>query len=380
MCLAGCCPPARVVDVGASFDRTFAIVEDAGVRAWGVDTRELGPIPFGFSFRPQNVPLEIPAAPPSLTITVGQKHQCVMQTDGGASCWGQNSSGEVGSRDQQLHVTPVALDFGPRWPSNDRIVSVTAGWGTSCMRGASGAVGCWGSAGVGIRGDGSLSSIHVADPAQGLSSGVVSHSHSSSHALALLDDGGVVGWGDNRTGPVVSTAMPPIVSTPVPAGPLEHSGPLTQVSAGSAHSCALAADGGVWCWGKNQYGEAGVPPLSAPPYIMASPMKVPGLTVELRSVVACNFFTCALTTSGGVWCWGQNHQGQLGDGTTTDRFTPAEVTGFTAPVVKVACGAFHACALDEEQALWCWGSNDSGQLGLGPNVSAVSRPTRVPVP
>lgn len=381
LCVDGCCPPARVIDIAAGGDRTMAIVEDGGVRSWGSYSFRLGPVPFGMTIRPGDVPLEVPAAPPSRSISVGDAHHCVLHVDGGASCWGDNLAGEVGTSEVGFHLDPVTVEWGPGWPPNDRAASISAGSSTTCILGTSGAAGCWGRvSNNGLRGTGSLSNAWAPSPAQGLASGVVALSHSANHALALLEDGGVVGWGANESGTVVSAPTPLRYLTPVRPGPLPDTVFPVQVSAGTNHSCALAGDGGVWCWGTNQYGECGVPPITTRPFILPEPVSVAGLPGDVTAVMACNFFTCALTRSGSVWCWGRNQGGQLGDGTMTDRYTPAEATGFEAPVTKLECGNFHACALDADAGVWCWGSNMSGQLGLGAGVTSRPTPTRVPVP
>src|SRR5262245_7977657 len=77
--------------------------------------------------------------------------------------------------------------------------------------------------------------------------------------------------------------------------------------------------------------------------------------------------TCALTSTGGVKCWGANDHGQLGDGTRTYRLTPVDVAGLSSGVVQIAAGHGYTCALAADGAVKCWGSNHFGQLGVGVN-------------
>ena len=90
-----------------------------------------------------------------------------------------------------------------------------------------------------------------------------------------------------------------------------------------------------------------------------------GLTSGVVSVAAGFHHSCAVTTRGGLLCWGGNIAGQLGDGTTRDRFTPVEVIEVTDPVAAVAAGSFHTCAVAITGDLKCWGENFFGQLGDG---------------
>ena len=91
----------------------------------------------------------------------------------------------------------------------------------------------------------------------------------------------------------------------------------------------------------------------------------PASAATVAAVAAGLNHTCALTTAGGLKCWGFNDFGQLGDATLTTRTTPVDVTGLTSGVVAVAAGRFHTCALTTVGGLKCWGSNFNGGLGDG---------------
>ena len=186
---------------------------------------------------------------------------------------------------------------------------------------------------------------------------------------------------------------------------------VTAISAGAFHSCALTSGGGVKCWGYNGDGELGDGTTTD----NSTPVNVSGLTSGVSGISAGNVHTCALTSGGGVKCWGYNSSGQLGDGTTTASLTPIDVSGLTsgadrswvtrccavrtvagssagatpdrlgrqtgrlrsptrrrstanglrATGPRYSAGSSHTCALTTAAASSCWGTNGYGQLGHG---------------
>ena len=152
-----------------------------------------------------------------------------------------------------------------------------------------------------------------------------------------------------------ATRTPTSTPTPTPAT-------ATAVVAGHSHTCALTSSGGVKCWGNNTYGQLGDGTTTN----RTTPVDVSGLTSGVSAIAAGGHHTCALTTSGGVKCWGWNNHGQLGDGTTTtNRTTPADVSGLTSGVSGIAVGFYHTCAVMTGGGVKCWGYNYWGQLGDG---------------
>lgn len=139
----------------------------------------------------------------------------------------------------------------------------------------------------------------------------------------------------------------------------------TELALGREHGCARLSDGTVRCWGANGFGQLGVGKNTL---IASSPITVPGLS-DVVHVAAGGDHSCALTALGGVWCWGRNISGQLGNGSTANSLSPVAIDAFLKedpdPVVQVALGQAHSCALKSSGELYCWGANASGQLGDG---------------
>jgi alpha-tubulin suppressor-like RCC1 family protein len=130
---------------------------------------------------------------------------------------------------------------------------------------------------------------------------------------------------------------------------------VRQIAAGYDHACALASDATVSCWGSE---------LSLVPWRVTT---VEGLT-DVSQVAAGEAFTCALRTDGSVACWGVNLEGEIGDGTTAFRSTPTQVAGMQGVAVQLAVRGFHACALTDSSAVYCWGLNAHGEVGDGTTV------------
>ncbi len=132
---------------------------------------------------------------------------------------------------------------------------------------------------------------------------------------------------------------------------------LTQVGAGSQHSCGRAEAGLVFCWGRNDVGQLG----DSSTVGRLQPVRVKGAT-SYASVAVGGSHACALTPAGAAYCWGSNSAGRLGDGSTTNRTTPVAVTGGIV-FASITAGGTHTCGLTALGAAYCWGLNLSGQLG-----------------
>ncbi len=154
-----------------------------------------------------------------------------------------------------------------------------------------------------------------------------------------------------------------------PPPPVTPSPRLVKLDASGEHALLVRADGTVWGWGYNNYGQLG--PATSEPRVR-SPVKVTGLS-GVTSVASGNAYSLALRQDGTVWSWGYNSNGQLGDGTQVEhRSTPAQVSGLSG-VVSVTAGSGFALALRNDGTVWSWGSG-----ALGDDSSWRSTPARIP--
>src|SRR5262249_19179976 len=133
---------------------------------------------------------------------------------------------------------------------------------------------------------------------------------------------------------------------------------VAQVAAGNTQSCALLQSGTATCWGLNAQGQVGDGSTTN----RTSPTPVSGLSGAV-AIDAGDNHACAVLGSGALECWGANWSGAIGDGTTTHRTTPVVVTDLGTDVAAVSLGTDHSCALTSVGEALCWGSNTSAQLG-----------------
>lgn len=158
-----------------------------------------------------------------------------------------------------------------------------------------------------------------------------------------------------------------IVPTPVSG----LSSGVAALAAGQTHTCALTTQGGVLCWGDNEMGQLGDGTRTE----RLEPVPVSGLASGVAAISAGQWHTCALLLDGSMRCWGYNADGRLGDGTYTDRLVPAVVSGIAGGVSRIYALPANTCVVMTNGTVQCWGDDHDGQLGDGSVLqSAVPLP------
>ncbi|MDP2958890.1 MAG: hypothetical protein Q8N53_20870 [Longimicrobiales bacterium] len=152
--------------------------------------------------------------------------------------------------------------------------------------------------------------------------------------------------------------------------PIENPLAITSVSVGMEHTCALSSEGGVYCWGRGAEGELGQGTRADSDV----PVRVVG-GVRFRTITAGALHTCGLDEAGAAYCWGWNAYYQRGNPTDTSTARPVPVTG-NLRFTSVDAGGNHTCALASDGQAWCWGYNRFGQLGDGTTNTSIG-PVRV---
>ena len=303
------------------------------------------------------------------SLAAGSKHTCGLSTSGEAFCWGYNSFGQVGDGTTRQRLTPVAVNKS--LVSQFANGSLAAGSQHTCGLATSGAAFCWGDNGSGQLGDGTRNNQRLTPVA--VNASLVSQFANRSlvagysHTCGLTTSGLAFCWGYNSFGQLGDGTRnqrltPVAVSTSLVSQ--FASGTLV---AGLYHTCGLAMSGAAYCWGDNSFGQLGDGTMIQ----KLAPVAVSTSSVSQfisGSLVAGDYYTCGLAMSGAAYCWGDNRYGQLGDRTKTQRLTPVAVgTSLVSQFISgsLVAGSYHTCGLNASGVPVCWGNNFNGQLGNG---------------
>jgi len=294
--------------------------------------------------------IKAPTSGTQVSIAAGFQHTCAL-VNGGVQCWGQGSSGQLGTGSTASSLYPVAVQG-----LSSGVQAIASGNDFTCAL-TNGAVKCWGNNGNGQLGN-TASATPVSAPVQvqGLTSGVQSISAGSKHACAVVN-GAAQCWGLNSDGQLgngtINSSAVPVAVTGLSTG-------VQALALGVSFSCAIV-NGGAQCWGINSSGQLGNTFTAS----SSTPGAVSGLTAGVQFIATGSNHGCAVI-NGAAQCWGSNSNGQLGTGsvTATTSLTPVAVSGLTSGVQNISAGGSHSCAV-VNGAIQCWGYNFSGQLGNG---------------
>lgn len=274
---------------------------------------------------------------------------------------GTGGYGQLGDGANTQRLYPIAVEG-----LGGEAVDVKAGDFHSLALMADGTVRAWGLNTVAQLGLGDASDeIFTPVPVPGLNN-IVAIAAGAFHSLAVRSDGIVFAWGANYDGQCGQPLNVSIVISPTQVPWLTSA---TAVGAGWAHSAALRSDGTVWSWGRGTSGQLGNGLVQG----SSTPVMAAGVSTVTKIAVG-GFFTVALRSNGTLVGWGAGGSGQLGTTGSTQTSFPIAINGAT-DVVDVACGGYHTLAVRfETKELFAWGSNASGQLGIG-NTNSTSTPT-----
>jgi alpha-tubulin suppressor-like RCC1 family protein len=359
-----------VADIAVGYDHACALLTGGGMKCWG-DNAD-GELGNGDSPNDSDVPVDVTGLTSEVaSVYAGANVTCASKSGGAIKCWGNSSYDNFGVRTGDISVPQDYLSFQSSEVAHVA-VSENAGKGPNCILFNSGRIQCVGRIltnhsvlGNGIPNNGNGNPIEATWAYQ--KSGFSQISSKQFFTCAVLSDSTGRCWGktsaDGRTGQDNSIAN---YSSPTTITGLSDS--LTKISAGNRSACALTTAGGVKCWGEGSKGELG----NGGTADSVTAVQVTGLTSNVLDVEVGNGqggggFACALLSGGGVKCWGDGEWSGMGNGTNTVvNSTPVDVT--ISDVTQIGVGGWHACALTTSGGVKCWGYNNSGPLGDGSNA------------
>jgi len=297
-------------------------------------------------------------------VDAGSGHTCAIEADGSLWCWGSNWSGQLGIGSQDNKNTPTQVGTDVDWFT----VSASAGSYYVCAIKTDGTLWCWGD---NMQGQLGLGDTTPRTMPTKVGSDVYWLSVSAgNHTCAVKTNNTLWCWGSNDSGELGIGSLGDNQNTPVQ---VDSGIDWLSVSAGIQHTCAVKASGTLWCWGVGFLGSGYLGTRNTPIQV--------GSDIDWLSVSAGYYHTCAVKTGGTLWCWGDNSMGQLGLGYVSswgDSITnPAMVTSDMNYWFSVSADGQDTCGIKTDGTLWCWGTNNYGQLGLGNTNSPVSAPTQV---
>lgn len=337
--------------IASGLQHNLALKSDGTVWSWGYNGNgELG--------NGNNLngwyPWQITSLSSIIGISAGDHHSLAVKSDGTIWTWGLNSNYQLGDGTTTSHNAPIQLS------SLSGMTAVAAGGGHSLALKSDGTVWAWGYNGYGQLGDGATTTRNTPVQVTGLSGAViVAIAAGQNFSMALDSNGNVWAWGYNGFGQL-GDGSSTNRSTPVRAGSSLTG--VTAISAGSNHSVALKSNGSVWVWGYGGNGQLGNGTTGS---TNSSPVQVTSLT-GISAITAGENHTVAVGSTGAVYACGLNANGQLGDGTTTQRTSPVQVSSVTNGS-SVTAGN-HTLLMTTGGDLLTWGTNAYGQLGNGGNV------------
>lgn len=292
------------------------------------------------------------------TFDQGERHSCAVRGAAGIFCWGANELGQLGVGGGNYSLK---YSYPIRTKKSGDSKAVTTGANHTCSLTRDGKAHCWGDNTkfqVGTTSDAPWVKLMVDVP--GISDGVEIDA-GSNNTCVLRTNETVACWGENAAYESGNTAQNP-VTAPLTIANLTN---VKDIDVGGGHACAVRTSGTVRCWGRNTSGQLGNGTTS-----LGRPLVQPVDVRDAVQVATGANHTCVLRSGGTVLCWGDNSARQVLPVSGGMRLLPARLTDpALTDVVAIAAGGNHTCALREDETIVCWGENSEGQYGDGTTVA-----------
>lgn len=319
-------------------------------------------------------------------ISAGEMHTCAISEESELWCWGRNPNGELGIGETETEFLPPSPVIDESGEPFTGVVQVSAGYFHTCAIKEDGSAWCWGSQLDGRLGIGPFGTQNVYHPERVLHGdelepleNVAQISTGLRITCARQVDGsawcwgrqtdGILGNGESEFGAVNRAVRVLREDTGEPLGG------VIDINAGQTGGCAVTGDGAVWCWGTNEHGMVGDGTSTVRTRAVRVIESGSEEFIDDAESVAVYRHACAVRSGGSVWCWGEGESGELGNGQeinrdmavqATDHYTEQPIVGAVDLDIGIeALSGSHSCIVDVEGQAWCWGSGQTGKLGVG---------------
>lgn len=272
-------------------------------------------------------------------------------TYGGLWLSGRNNYGQLGDNTVTWRSSPVqTIAYGINW------LQAGIGGDHSAIIKSDGTLWTWGRNSNGQLGE--FTTTDKSSPVQTVSGGTnwKQVSGGGKHTAAIKADGTLWTWGWNLYGQLGDNS---VANKSSPVQTIGTAATWKQVSAGTTQTSAVKTDGTLWSWGYNLNGQLGDNSVTS----RSSPVQTISLGTDWLVVSSGDSHTVAIKTDGSLWTWGRNSESQLGDGTTVQKSSPVQTVSGGTNWKQISCGLYHSLALKTDGTLWGWGNNGNGQLG-----------------
>jgi len=310
-------------------------------------------------------------------MSLGIYHSSVITSKGRLLTWGNNGYGQIGDNTTINRLTPVDVTSHFNLNGDEKIIQVSFNGVSSSAITSEGRIFTWGS--------NSSTPINVLTPMDitsefNLNAGETIIQASLGglfHSSAITSEGRIFTWGNNQNGQLgdgtTTERLTPVDITSELNLNAEEM--IIETFLGSSHSLAITLEGRIFTWGSNSSGQLGDGATTdrLTPVDITSKFNLNAGEMIIQASLG-GYHSSAITSEGRIFTWGHNFGGKLGDGTTTNRLTPVDITSefnlnVEETIIQVSLGGYHSSAITSEGRIFTWGENEYGQLGDGTTTS-----------
>lgn len=347
--------------ISAGGNSTLAIKSDGTLWGWGINN--YGQLGDGTLINKKS-PIQIGTETNWKNVSCGGTHSLAIKTDGTLWAWGLSSFGQLGDNIPSTK-SPIQIGTEKNW----KVIS--AGFEYSLAIKTDGTLWNWGKILIYTTYDSQAYTSIISPTKVGTDSDWISVSAGDDHYVGLKADHSIRVWGGNRYGQLGNGTI--ILGKLVPTA-ITSGNNIEKIAASKTHTLAIKTDGSLWAWGDNQFGQLGDGTTTS-----RSVPTIIGSDFDWVDISSTNTHSIALKNNGTLWVWGSNSFGQLGDGTKTNRLIPTQV-GTATNWKSIAAGGNFVIARNTSNIFFinvsAWGQNSDGQLGDGTTIDKL-RPTQI---